>query len=177
MSTGYQIYDQNGVYFLTFTIVDWVDIFSRKIYKDILINSLQYCIKHKGFMVYCYVIMSNHIHIIMRSNDCKLSDAIRDFKKYTSAKIIEAIQNGPESRRAWLLHRFKWAADHHSRNTTYQVWTHENHAIEIFTNNFFISKANYIHLNPVRAGYVKKEEDYVYSSANPESLLILSEWN
>jgi REP element-mobilizing transposase RayT len=112
----------------------------------------------------------------MRSNISKLSDAIRDFKKYTSAKIIEEIQNGPESRSEWLLHRFKWAADQHSRNTTYQVWTHENHAIEIFTNKFFLSKANYIHQNPVRAGYVNKAEDYVYSSANPENLLILSEW-
>lgn len=53
MSSGYQIEEQFELYFLTFTIVDWVDIFTRKSYKDIIIDSLNYCIKHKGFARLC----------------------------------------------------------------------------------------------------------------------------
>jgi len=176
MSTGYQVYDQYITYYLTFTVVDWVDVFSRKSYRDIIIDSLQYCIKEKGLVVYSYVIMTNHIHIIARSDRGKLSDTIRDFKKFTSSKIIDAIKNEPESRRDWILHRLEWAAKQHERNTTYQLWTHENHAIEITTNDFFMNKRNYIHLNPVRAGWVQREEDYVYSSANMDNPVVITNW-
>lgn len=165
MSTGYQVYNQYHLYFLTFTIVDWVDVFTRKIYKDIVIDSLHYCIKEKNIEVYAFVIMSNHVHIIMRSAAGKLSDAIRDFKKYTANQILEAIQKEPESRREWILHRFAWSASKHQRNSNYQVWTHNNHAEEITTQNFFMQKLDYIHQNPVIAGWVEKEEDYLYSSA------------
>lgn len=165
MSTGYQIYDQYGTYYLTFTIVDWVDVFSRKAYRDIIIDSLAYCIKNKGLHVYGYVIMTNHIHIIARSGSGKLSDTIRDFKKYTARNIIDTIQQEPESRREWLLHRFTWNAAQNERSSNHQVWTHENHAIEITTRPFFQQKLDYIHQNPVRAGWVEREGDYIYSSA------------
>ena len=68
MSTGYKIYDQGALYYVTFKIVNWVDLFSRKVYKDIAIDSLKFCQRNKGLEIYAYVIMSNHIHILMRSN-------------------------------------------------------------------------------------------------------------
>jgi len=145
MSTGYQIYDQSGLYFLTFTVVDWVDIFTRKIYRDIFIDSLKYCSENKGLMIYGYVVMTNHVHIIARSSKNVLSDTVRDLKKFTAYKILEAAMQEPESRREWLLHRFKWNASRHQRNHTYQVWTHESHAIEITSKAFFDQKLNYVH--------------------------------
>ncbi|MBS1586616.1 MAG: transposase [Bacteroidetes bacterium] len=165
MSTGYQIEDQYGTYFLTFTIVDWVDVFSRKNYRDIVVDALDYCIKNKQLKLYGYVVMTNHVHLIARSERGALSDTVRDLKKYTARKILEAIQNEPESRREWLLHRFAWNADQNKRSSDHQVWTHENHAIHIYSEDFFRQKLNYIHQNPVRAGWVEGENDYVYSSA------------
>jgi len=165
MSTGYQVYDQHGTYFLTFAIVDWVDIFSRKVYRDIVIDSFDYCIKSKGLKLYGYVIMTNHVHLIAGSATGKLSDTIRDFKKFTARKIIEVIQSEPESRREWLLHRFAWNAQQNERSSDHQVWTHDNHAVAIESEKFFTQRLNYIHQNPVRAGWVEREEDYVYSSA------------
>ncbi|PZF72464.1 REP-associated tyrosine transposase [Taibaiella soli] len=161
MTTGYQIRDQSLAYFVTFTIADWVDIFTRRIYKDIIMASLDYCIKNKELVVLGYVIMSNHVHLILSSRNGKLSDTIRDFKKYTANQILSTIEDSPESRREWMLHRFKWNAANHQRNSHYQVWTHENHAIEIRTKHFFEQKLNYIHQNPVRAGLVDFPEDYV----------------
>jgi REP element-mobilizing transposase RayT len=79
MSTGYQIYDQRATYFITCTIVDWVDVFTRNIYRDIVIDSLKFCIEQKGLRVYGYVIMTNHVHMIVASSTGKLSDTIRDF--------------------------------------------------------------------------------------------------
>ena len=67
-------------------------------------------------ILYGYVIMSNHVHLIIQSSDGKLSDLIRDFKKFTAKNILESIQNEPESRREWMLERFKKATETHSRN-------------------------------------------------------------
>ncbi|MBS1778907.1 MAG: transposase [Bacteroidetes bacterium] len=182
MSSAYQIYDQHGTYFLTLTVVDWVDVFSRKVYRDIIMDSLAYCIKEKGLQVYGYVIMTNHVHLIVSSANGTLSDTLRDFKKFTANAILEAIMQERESRRHWLLHRFEWNASQHQRNSKYQVWMHGSHAIEITSYNFFRQKLDYIHANPVRAGWVDREEDYVYSSANAlyndaEMKLILSYWH
>ena len=165
MSTGYQISDQNALYFLTFQIVDWIDVFTRRIYKDIIIDSFNYSIEHKGLQLFAYVIMSNHIHLIANSINGTLSDNVRDFKKFTSKKIIETINDIPESRKEWILNRFKFNASHLCTNKYYQVWTHENHAILLYSNNFIREKVEYIHNNPVRAGIVKNPEDYLYSSA------------
>lgn len=176
MSTGYQIYDQHGMYFITPTIVDWVDIFTRKSYRDIVVDSLQFCIANKGLKVYGYVIMSNHVHLIVASSTGKLSDTVRDLKKFTANKILETVQHEPESRREWMLHRFKWNAAQHVRNEAHQIWTHENHALEITSKPFFLQKLDYIHQNPVRNGLVTREEDYLYSSAHPDNKLPLCQW-
>jgi len=165
VSTGYQIDDQFGTYFITPIIVDWVDVFTRKIYRDIIINCLDFCIKEKALNVYGYVIMSNHLHLIVRSTNGSLSNTIRDFKKFTANSIINAVENESESRKHWLLHRFEWNAHTNERSSKYQVWTHENHAEIIYSYDFFVQKLNYIHENPVRAGLVELPEEYLYSSA------------
>ncbi len=165
MSTGYQIVDQFATYYITPTIVDWVDVFSRQVYRDIVLESLKYCIEKKGLLVYGYVIMTNHAHIIVRSENGDLSGIIRDFKKYTAGKILATVANEPESRREWMLHRFSWNASTHTRNANYQVWTHENHAVHVYSKDFFANKLKYTHNNPVRAGWVSYPEEYIYSSA------------
>lgn len=165
MSTGYQIKDPNALHFLTFQIVDWVDIFTRKVYKDIMIESFRYSIENKGFQVFAYVIMSNHIHLIANSSKGLLSETIRDIKKYTSRRIVETIHEINESRKYWILNRFKFNAAHLNGKQNYQVWTHENHAVIIYSHDFMKEKIEYVHNNPVRAGIVEKPEDYFYSSA------------
>ena len=98
MPTGYQIQKQEAAYFLTLQVVYWVDIFSRKIYRDIAVENLNYCIHKKGLIVYSYVIMSNHIHLLVQSENRNLSDLIRDFKKYTTARIIYTIEKEKDKR-------------------------------------------------------------------------------
>ncbi|KAF5296004.1 hypothetical protein FQR65_LT19859 [Abscondita terminalis] len=121
--------------------------------------------KKKGMTVYGYVIMSNHIHLIIHSKDGKLSDSIRDFKKFTAKTILEKIQAEPESRRDWMLERFKIATESHSRNKNYQFWQYGNHAEEIYSEKFMRSKLDYIHLNLFVLSCVKAS-DYIYSSAS-----------
>ena len=136
---GYIIRDQSKAHFITATVVDWVDVFSRKAYRDCIIESLNFCIKNKGMILYGYVIMSNHIHLIIQSDKNKLSDLIRDFKKFTAKTILHKIETEPESRADWMLKRFEFACKSHSRNEKYQFWQYGNHPEEIFSEKFFAS--------------------------------------
>ena len=166
MPTGYQIKDQEQVHFLTLQVVNWVDIFTRSSYRDIIIDSLRHCQKNKGLHIFAYVIMSNHVHMLVQSNIGKLSDTIRDFKSYTSKQILQQVELGTESRRKWMLQIFREAANKHARNSKYQFWTHENHAEFIYSDKFVRQKLNYIHNNPVKAEIVSNPQDYKYSSAS-----------
>lgn len=165
MGEGYEIRDQSKAHFVTATVVDWVDVFTRRIYRDKLVDSLNYCINNKGMILYAYVIMSNHIHMILQAENDNLSDLLRDFKKHTAKAILRLIQSEPESRKKWMLGQFRSAALTHSRNSEYQFWKYGNHPEEIYTEKFLWSKLHYIHLNPVRAGIVERASEYLYSSA------------
>ncbi|KAB2859608.1 MAG: transposase [Flavobacteriales bacterium] len=162
---GYKIRDPYGMYYLTFTVIDWIDVFTRKCHRDLLLDSFEYCQKEKGLVVHAYVIMSNHMHCILSSKTGKLSDTIRDFKSHTSKQIINSIQEDTESRREWMLDLFASKGLNNSRNKTFQFWQQSNHPIELHTNHFIDQKLDYIHNNPVKAGWVQKPEEYVYSSA------------
>jgi REP element-mobilizing transposase RayT len=110
--------------------------------------------------------MTNHIHLVVQQKDGKLSDWVRDFKKFTSKKLLKMILENPqESRKEWLKIIFEYQAKFNTRVGDIQFWTHDNHAIELFRVDMIESRMTYIHENPVRAGIVEKEEDYLYSSA------------
>lgn len=163
---GYKIRDESKPHFVTFTLVDWMDVFTRPIYGDIIIESLQFCKENKGLVLFGYVIMSNHIHLIIQSADGKLSNLIRDIKAFCAKRILATIKEGPESRSDWMLKRFEWAAKSNNRNEGMQFWKYGNHPEEIYSEKFFWSKLNYIHMNPVRAKLVAKASHYLYSSAS-----------
>jgi REP element-mobilizing transposase RayT len=175
MALTYTIKNQYGLYFITFTVHQWVDVFTRKVYADIVLESLRFCQKTKGLQIYGWVIMSNHIHLIVKSEQTALSDIIRDFKKFTASQIVKAIhENQKESRKSWLLWLFK-------KDDKVWFWQEGYHGEEILTKPFFDTKLSYVHLNPVRAGIVEKEEEYLLSSAGQyhglkKSLLELADY-
>ena len=144
-----------------------MDVFTRKLYKDIVIDAIHYCQKHKGLRLHSWVIMSNHIHLIAYCTPpFMMSDFLRDFKKFTAKKIISAIQEIQESRKTWLLDRFSYHAKNSARHKQFRVWKAGNHAIHLQEYNINIfEKINYIHNNPVKAGIVAYPENYLYSSA------------
>ena len=155
------------VYYVTDTVVDWMDIFTRPIYRHIIIESLKYCQTEKGLLIYAWVFMSNHMHMIVGSGgENKVSDILRDFKKFTSKEILRTLQvESSESRRDWMLNRFEYAGKNNKKIKNYRFWQEGNEAQEIFLNDYFNQKLNYIHENPVKAEIVNRAEDYRYSSA------------
>jgi REP element-mobilizing transposase RayT len=163
---SYKIENQNGVYFLTFTIIDWIDLFTRKEFSIVVVDSLNYCIKEKHLVVYAYVIMSSHMHMVCKVNEPgNLSDVVRDFKKFTSKEFIKMMDEIGESRKEWLLKRFSFEAQRIGRAKNYKIWKDDNHAIEIGEYINIEQKVNYIHENPVKGMIVEHAEDYIFSSA------------
>ncbi|NME68756.1 REP-associated tyrosine transposase [Flammeovirga aprica] len=166
MSRKYKFNDQTKCYFVTLTVTEWVDVFTRKEYIDIIIDSLTFCQKNKGLQIHSYVIMTNHLHLIISTKEGgeKLEFILRDFKKYTSQNIRKAIEQNPkESRKKWMLWLFKSSANPAKQN--FQFWQHYNFPIQLSSPKLLDQKMNYIHNNPVRSGVVNEPEEYMYSSA------------
>ncbi|RJE73943.1 transposase [Reichenbachiella sp. MSK19-1] len=162
----YLIADQQAIYFLTLTVVDWVDVFTRKEHRLKIVESLSYCQSHKGLILYAWVVMSNHLHLIASAKEGYiLSDIIRDFKKFTAKAIIAGVSTEPESRRDWMLYRFEFAGKFLKRIKKYKFWRDGNHAIVLDTNHLMEQKLHYIHHNPVEALIVSEPEHYIFSSA------------
>lgn len=169
MSNKYKIRDQHGLHFLTCSIVGWVDLFSRQVYRDMVLDSWLYCQEHKGFQVHAYTFMSNHLHLIASCRaPYRLEAAMRDWKHFTATQILRYLNDNtqPESRREWLLYLFSYFALGKKSKQTYQIWQHDNHPVELFSEEVIAQKMSYIHHNAVRAGLVELPEQWQYSSAS-----------
>ncbi len=167
MSRNYKFHNPEGVYFVSFAVVEWIDVFARDEYKGILLQSLAYCQKNKGMEIFAWCIMTNHVHLVFRSaGENKPEDLLGDFKRFTSRAVVKAIMDNPkESRKDWLLERFARVASQSSNVKHHQFWRHDNKPVELWSNKVIVEKIRYIHNNPVKKGLVFKPEDYVYSSA------------
>ena len=166
MSRKYKFREKEGAYFVSFATVFWIDLFTRMEYFDIVISSLDYCRKNKGMIIFGYCIMPSHVHLIFRSALGDPSGLMRDFKGFTSRKMLKAIAENPqESRKDWLLWMFEKAGKKNSNVEKSQFWQQNNQPIEIWSLKVFEQKLNYIHNNPVETGFVTDPIDWKYSSA------------
>ena len=165
--SGYKIIDQQGLYFITFSVIEWVDVFSRAIYADVVVDSLNFCSRNKGLAVHSWVLMPNHFHAIFSAKDgFELSPIIRDFKRHTAKRILnEILIDNAESRKSWMLWLFKSAGTSNSRNEEFQFWQQDNHPVSLSNSVMIHQRLKYIHENPVRSGLVWENWHYRYSSA------------
>jgi hypothetical protein len=96
----------------------------------------------------------------------KLSDIVRDLKKYSSVALVRAITaKGQESRKEWMLDIFKKEAENSHKHQKYQFWQNQYHPMELTDHHQQERCLAYIHQNPVKAGMVAEAEHYVFSSA------------
>ena len=166
MSRKYKFHDQSKLYFVSFATVYWIDALTRNEYKDIIVDSLKYCMKEKDLELYAWVIMNNHVHLIVGTRGEFLQNIMRDLKKFTSKKIVESIRNNPqESRKEWMIWMFERAGRKNPNNEIIQFWQQHNQPIELTTALIMRQKLEYLHENPVKAGFVRNPEDWLYSSA------------
>ena len=168
MSSKYKFINPEAVYFVTGTVVDWIDVFTRNIYRDILLNSFRHCQINQGLQIHAWVLMPNHFHMICSCiNNNEPGMVLKNIKSFTAMKIIDAIINNPkESRRKWMLKVFEENGMQNKSNLKYQFWQHENHPVLLdHYSDSYKERLSYIHENPVRAGFVTEPQYWLYSSA------------
>ena len=170
MSEKFKFYNKEDLYFISFTVINWIDVFTRNAYRDVLLESWQYCIKEKGLVVHAWCIMTNHVHMIISSKGEELSHIMRDMKSYTSTTIRKLIvESTEESRKEWMLLMMKQKGIQNNNNKDFQFWQQHNHPVLLDSNYLMDQKLDYIHNNPVKAGFVDEPEGYLYSSARDYS--------
>ena len=166
MSRKYKFGDSEKMYFISFAVVYWIDLFIRKEYKDIVLESWRFCQKEKDLEIYGWCIMSSHVHMIIGSKGRPLEKIVGEMKSFTSRDLRKAIEaHAGESRKEWLLWMMKRAGEKNGNNKDWQLWQQHNQPIELSTIDMFYQKLEYIHRNPVEGGFVEHGEDYWYSSA------------
>lgn len=166
MSRRYKFGNHDKLYFISYGVVFWIELFTRNEYRDILVNSWKYCQLNKGLEIYSWIIMPSHVQLIISTHQEPLDDIVRDMKRFSSTQLRKAISNNSrESRKGWLLMMMQKAGFGNSNNHDWQLWQQQNNPLEIQSVEMFYRTIEYIHYNPVAAGFVTRSEDWLYSSA------------
>lgn len=144
-------------HFFTATNLNWKKLLARDKYKEIVIESMRFLVDDKRVIIYGFVIMDNHIHIIWQLQaGRKRNDVQRDFLKYTAQSIKkDMMKHHPDELKEFLVN---------AKDRKYQFWERNPLSVEIWSENVLLQKLKYIHENPVRAGICKYPDDYKYSS-------------
>lgn len=157
-------------YFLTCTVTDWVDVFTRYAWARVIEDALVHSQQHKGLQLYGWVLMTNHLHLIAGRETDTLSTLLRDFKSYTASALLKGIQaEAAESRRVWMLERFALAGHESTNNKTYQFWQETNHPEALISRTFTEQKLKYMYTNPVKAGFVAEGSHWRWCGWHPDT--------
>lgn len=167
MGFKYEASNPEGIYFTTSTIVQWIDLFTRRELQEVVIDSLKHCQREKGLIIFAWSLMPSHLHMISAANNNQITlpDIMRDFKKHTSKALVKTIAEINESRSDWLMSAFEFAGRANLKIKDYKVWKDGYHPEEIITAYFMEQKLDYIHNNAVEAGFVTEPHHYALSSA------------
>jgi len=160
MRSSYKVYEKEGVYFITSTIIEWIPVFTSKVYFDILVSSLNHCVKHKELHIFSWVILDNHFHLVCHAP--KLSKTIQSMKRHTANQIIAQLEL---DNKKWLLNLFAYYKKRHKKESEHQVWQEGFHPQLVTSDKMLTQKIEYSHHNPVARGYVESPEDWMHSSA------------
>ena len=166
MSRKYKFHNKEGLYFISFATVYWIDVFTRDEYFHAVVNSLDHCRSNMGMELYTWCVMPSHVHLIFRAKDNDPGNLLKSLKVYTSKAIQKLIEENPqESRKEWMLWMMKKAGTTNSNVKSRQFWQQNNKPIELWSPHVIDQKVDYIHFNPVEAGFVNEPEHWKYSSA------------
>ena len=155
----YKIVDPKLPHFVTCTVLHWIPVFTRPATVDIVLESLRFLMQD-GLKVYAFVILENHLHMLVQSED--LGRDIARFKAYTAKQLIQYLS---ENRVTQILEQLAFYKKAHKGDRAYQFWQEGCHPEWIQNKQIMLQKVEYIHNNPVQRGYVDLPEHWRYSSA------------
>ena len=156
----YKIYEPTHPHFITCTVLNWISLFTRKESVEILLDSFRYLQRTDNLILYAYVILENHIHIVAQSDD--IAKTMAKFKRHTARELLKLLQR--ENVKT-ILEQLAFYKKAHKSDRQYQVWQEGLQPKLIQTDAMMKSKINYIHQNPVKRGYIDEASHWRYSSA------------
>ena len=144
--------------FFTATNLEWKNLLQLDKYKDIVIDAMRFIVSDKRVIIYGFVIMQNHIHIVWQMQaGVKRENVQRDFLKHTAQKMQEdMIRNKSKDLSEYLVN---------AKDRKYQFWERNSLSVDLWSEKVLTEKLRYIHQNPVRARLCRFPEEYKYSSA------------
>ncbi len=147
--------------FFTATILNWNHLLRDDHFKDIITSSMKFLVTDGRAVIYAFVIMPNHIHLVWKiAEDRKKEDVQRDFLKYTAQKMkLKLIDEAPEKLKPFYVG---------AKDREYHFWERNPLTSRLPTEEIIVQKINYIHANPIRGKWnlCKEFTDYKYSSAS-----------
>ena len=156
----YKVVQDQHTYFVTCAVLNWLPLFSHPELAQLVQVSLQHLYQEQRLALHAYVLLENHLHIVGSST--AFSAEMRSFKSFTARGIIDLLV---ERRAEYDLHPFRFLKKPHKENQTHQVWQEGFHPQAIVNDSMLKQKIEYVHLNPVRRGYVDYLEQWRYPSA------------
>jgi REP element-mobilizing transposase RayT len=145
---------------MTWTIVGWLPLFTRNEAVEVVLDSWRYLQRERGFQLFAYVILENHLHLIASAPE--LAKAVKDSKSFTARQLVDLL----ERRSAGvLLKQLRFHKLAHKDESEFQIWHEGSHPEQIGSNEMMWQKIEYIHNNPVERGYVDDPLHWRYSSA------------
>ena len=156
----YRIHTLDAPHFLTCTVVGWLPLFARPAAPAVVLDALRFLQAEERLTLYAYVLMVNHLHLIAEADD--LAREVAAFKSYTARRIIDCLTATGARPTLRQLARHK---RRHKSDRTYQVWQEGSHPQQIQGRAMLQQKLDYVHMNPVRRGYVDDPTHWRYSSA------------
>ena len=148
-------------YFVTSSVVNWVPLFSRPEIAQIVLDSLDFMNNHKRLLIHAYVLMEDHMHLLATSEN--FSQEIRKLKSFTAKQIINFLHF--QKQYSYYLEILRAAKQSFKNDQAYQVWQEGYHPQHIRDMDMYQNTMEYIHMNPVKRGYVDYPEHWRYSSS------------
>jgi REP element-mobilizing transposase RayT len=156
----YKIYEPTHPHFVTCTILHWLPLFTRQESVAIIIDSIKFLQNKDNLKLYAYVILENHLHMLLSSDD--LHKSMQSFKQYTAKQLLELLK---KENATTLLDQLAFYKKAHHKEKSYQVWEEGCQPKLIQGEAMMKIKIDYIHQNPVKRGYVDEAKYWRYSSA------------
>jgi REP element-mobilizing transposase RayT len=158
----YRIVEGVGLYYVTFTVVEWLPVFIDETACKIVTDSLNFCIRRKCLRVNAYVIMPTHLHATVFDVEFdpeRLKHTLDDMRKFTGRQLLDHIAQHLPKCFTEEFHK------HAGKDRQRRFWQPTQHPVGIFSEEFWKQKTDYLHHNPCRKGLVLRPEDWRFSSA------------
>ncbi len=156
----YKIYEPSYPHFVTCTVLNWIPLFTNKESVQIILDTLQYLQENDNLKIYAYVILENHLHLVVQSDN--IAKTMAKFKAHTARELIKLLVDRNVQT---ILEQLRFYKKSHKKDREYQVWQEGIQPKLIQSDSMMMTNINYAHNNPIKRGYVDNASHWRYSSA------------